>query len=99
VIGPSAILYGLAEVSIAKKDKVLKAEFPHFWGHIEKFAKGKTEYSERALKELFGSKSSKIVSDLVNIGLLEEKKKPNGTTYHIPFLYRHGLELTQGKVD
>jgi hypothetical protein len=46
VIGSSAITYGLTELSKRKKETLLKAEFPHFWAHIEKFmnAKRSTAY-------------------------------------------------------
>jgi hypothetical protein len=96
MIGPPAIIYGLRELSKRKKDTLLKAEFPHFWPQIEKFANGKTAYTEHALRKLLGSESSGIVDDLVSIGFLRRTKKSGKHTLEIPFLYRDGLNLTRG---
>jgi hypothetical protein len=99
IIGPAAIRYGHSELSTRKKDTYLRAEFPHFWPHIEKFIKGKTEYSESAIKRLLGRQSEAIVDDLLSIGLLTETKTKESRWFKIPFLYRDGLELTQGKAE
>jgi len=100
VIGSSAIRYGHAEMSARKRDTVLKAELPHLWPHIEKLVGGKTEFSDRALLEILGPGSQSVINDLVNIGLLAPNRHRNGQiSYKIPFLYRDGLELTQGRVD
>jgi hypothetical protein len=99
IIGPSAILYGHTELSKRKKDTYLKAEFSHFWSHIEKFVKGKTEYSEAALRKILGTTFESAIGDLTGIGLLTETKANGNRTFKIPFLYREGLELTQGKVE
>ena len=99
IIGPTAVLYGHTELSKRKKDTYLKAEFPHFWPHIEKFIKGRTEYSEPAIRKLLGRKSDSIIKDLLGIGLLSETKAKGDRWFKIPFLYREGLELTQGKAE
>jgi hypothetical protein len=99
IIGPTAILYGHTELSKRKKDTYLKAEFPHFWPHIEKFIKGRTEYSEAAIRKLLGRNSESIIKDLLGIGLLSETKAKGDLWFKIPFLYREGLELTQGKAE
>ena len=36
IIGPSAIIYGLEELSKRKRTTFLEAEFPHLWKHIKK---------------------------------------------------------------
>jgi hypothetical protein len=97
VIGSAAIRYGLTEVSLRKRETFLQAEFPHFWPQIEKFVKGKTEYTEQAIYRLLGNGAARIVDDLVGIGLLAESKGKGGSTFKIPFLFREGLELTQGR--
>jgi hypothetical protein len=100
IIGPAAIRYGLAELSKRKRDTVLRAELPHLWPYIEKFVGQRTEYSERALLQLLGPRSAAAISDLVNIGLLSRTRERDGTSsYAIPFLYREGLELTQGRQE
>jgi hypothetical protein len=77
----------------------LKAEFPHFWTNIERFIKGKTEYSESAIKHLIGKDSEKVIADLQSIGFLEETIRKGKRYYKIPFLFRDGLELSQGRVE
>src|SRR5262249_48770691 len=87
IIGPQAIRYGLTELSKRKRDTYLKAEFPHFWPHIEKFIAGKTQYSEKASGKLLGSKWAEVVSDLVSIGLLTETKTQGKRMLKIPFIF------------
>ncbi len=99
IIGPSAILYGLSELSKRKKDTFLKAEFPHFWPHIEKFTNGKTEYTERALRTLLGRSAAETTENLVGIGFLTKRVRGADLTFQIPHLYREALELTQGLAD
>jgi hypothetical protein len=100
IIGSAAIKYGLSELSKRKRTTYLEAEFPHHWQHIQKFIGGKAECSEAHLKSLFGSSWSAISDNLISIGVLSrEGKAEAGVTYKIPFLYREGLEVTQGSVD
>lgn len=97
IIGSTAIQYGLNELSERKKDTYLRAEFPHFWPDIEKFIGGKSEYSESGIRKILGDRASRSIPDLVSIGLLEEFGRGTSKTYKIPFLYRDGLKLTQGR--
>jgi hypothetical protein len=99
VIGSAAIRYGLAELSKRKRDTLLRAEFPHFWPQIEKFIKGKTEYTESAIKKVLGKDANKTLNDLLGIGFLAERSSKGHKTYKIPFVFREGLELTQGRAD
>jgi len=49
---------------------------------------------------MFGKNAEAIADDLLSIGLLSQEKRRDGTTtFKIPFVYREGLELTQGKVS
>lgn len=98
LIGPEAIQYGLDQLSKRKRDTYLKAEFPHLWPHIEKFHGGKTEYSKTALQQLFGKEWEQVCMDLVSIGLIKKRvTKKAEETYQFPFVYRGGLELSQGR--
>lgn len=97
IIGPLALQYGFAELSKRKRQTYLEAEFPHLWKNIEKFIRGKTIYDERSLRNIFGTDWKGIIEDLVSIGLFSKTIKKNDPIYQIPFLYRDGLELTQGK--
>lgn len=97
LIGSNAIRYGLEQLSLRKRDTYLKAEFPHFWSYIERFIGGKTEFDDVVLEMMFGKDWKKIVDNLVGIGVLEERRKYYGVVYRFPFVYRYGLELTQGQ--
>jgi hypothetical protein len=97
VIGGAAIQYGLEELSKRKRITYLQAEFPHLWPEMQKFVGGKSEFSENALRTLLGEKWKKSGDDLAAVGFFSVKKSHSGLTYSIPFLYRHGMDITQGK--
>jgi hypothetical protein len=80
IIGSSALQYGFDELSKRKRQTYLNAEFPHLWGHIEKFVGGKAEHDERSLRNLLKEDWRRIIEDLVSIGLLSKKKKNNPET-------------------
>jgi hypothetical protein len=98
IISASAIRYGLTELSRRKRDTVLRAELPHLWPHIEKLRGQKSEYSEGALSAILGKQGAGLISDLVSIGLLSETRSATGSSYKMPFLFREGLEVTQGRM-
>jgi len=97
LIGPKAIIYGLEELSKRKRDTYLKAEFPHLWSHIEKLEGGKTEYFPATLQKMLGRKWEDILADLISIGLVKKRMRAGQTTYWFPYVYRKGLDLTQGQ--
>jgi hypothetical protein len=97
LIGHRAILYGLDELSKRKRDTYLRAEFSHLWTQIEKFEGRKTEYSSKALQNLLGRNWEEIAADLISIGLIKKRSTGREITYWFPYVYRKGLNLTQGK--
>ncbi|MDP3948703.1 MAG: hypothetical protein Q8Q17_02000, partial [bacterium] len=97
LISSQAIIYGLEELSKEKKDVYLRAEFPHLWSNIEKFIGGKAIYSKSSLQALLGKNWESVATDLMSIGLLKKSAGTRENTYTIPFLYRDGLEITQGR--
>ena len=97
IVGAAAIQYGLEQLSRRKRQTYLRAEFPHFWGHMEKFVGGKTDYPADALRTLLGADWKNIAEGLISIGFFGLGTKRGVQVYSIPFLYRHGMELTQGK--
>ena len=99
LIGPQALLYGLAELSKRRRDTYLKAEFPHLWPHIEKFQGGKSEYSVPAIQKLLGKTWQEAANQLVSVGFLRKRERSGQPTFWVPYLYRKGLDLTQGKAD
>jgi hypothetical protein len=92
--GP-ALIYGLEELSKAKRINYLEAEFPHKWTDIRKFSGGGSEYSEAAMQKLFGKRADSTIDDLVSIGVIYRSTRKGRRTYRIPYLYREGLECTQ----
>jgi hypothetical protein len=96
VIGTAAIQYGFGELSTRKRDTYLKAEFPHLWHDIEKFSGGKTVYNAGALQPLLGPGWKATAENLLAIGFFSKGTKRSEEVYSIPFLYRHGMNLTQG---
>lgn len=97
VIGGEAIQYGFEELSKRKRETYLQAEFPHLWKDIEKFLGGKTDYNSTTLRNLLGQDWKTVADNLSSIGFFAKGTKKHGEVYSIPFLYRHGMELTQGK--
>ena len=98
IIGPAAIRYGFDELSERKRQTYLQAEFPHLWKHIEKFAGGKKDYRDAALRELLGTAWRSITDDLVAIGFLAKKKtRSKDEVYSIPLLYTYGLQVKLGR--
>ncbi|HKV03702.1 MAG TPA: hypothetical protein VJO53_01205 [Candidatus Acidoferrales bacterium] len=93
----AAIQYGFEELSKRKRDTYLRAEFPHLWGDIEKFSGGKTEYDSSALEGLLGKGWQTISDHLLAIGFFSKNEKEGEAVFSIPFLYRHGMNLTQGR--
>ncbi len=97
IIGPQAILYGLQELSKRKKNTFLEAEFPHLWPYISKFSGGKSDYSGKTIRTLLGKNTNEVINDLKSIGFLSEKKSKEEVVYAIPFVFRKGLNITQGR--
>jgi len=96
IIGPMAIQYGFEELSKRKRQTYLQAEFPHLWKDIEKFSGGKTDYNSSALQTLLGVGWKTIVENLLDVGFFSKRTRKSEIVYSIPFLYRHGMNLTQG---
>ena len=55
--------------------------------------------SEATIHRVLGNKSKSVITDLVAIGVLSVTKRGGECTYSFPFLYRKGLDLTQGSED
>jgi hypothetical protein len=96
VIGAAAIQYGFEELSTRKRETYLQAEFPHLWHDIGKFSGGKTDYNGTALESVLGSGWKTTTENLLAIGFFSKGSKRNEDVYSIAFLYRHGMNLTQG---
>jgi hypothetical protein len=97
IIGTNAIQYGFEELSERKRETYLQAEFPHLWKDIEKFVGGKTDYTATTLYSVLGPNWKAVAEPLLAIGFFAKGKKGGEEVFSIPFLYRHGMSLTQGK--
>lgn len=75
----------------------VQAEFPHLWSKLEKFIGGKTEYDDSSLGVLLGKDWRKHADDLSAVGFLAKRRVKDREIYMIPRLYRHSMEVTQGK--
>ncbi|WP_395537108.1 hypothetical protein, partial [Klebsiella pneumoniae] len=60
---------------------------------ILKFKDSKAEHSKDTLSKVLGNHWKHRIQRLVKIGFIEEKQN----TWKIPFLYRAGLNITQGR--
>jgi hypothetical protein len=82
-------------MSKEKRTSYLEAEFSHKWGEIKKLVGGGTEYSDAAIRRLFGKRHQDAAEDLISMGVLERTTRGGKQTFRVPFLYRHGLDCTQ----
>ena len=97
VIDTAAIQYGFEELSKRKRDTYLRAESPHLWKDSEKFSGGKTEYDINTLQSLLGKRWKVTSEHLLAVGFLSKNEKDGEAVFSIPFLYRHGMQLSQGR--
>ena len=95
LIGALAFKEAFGELSKKKCRTYLVAEFPEFWPDIKKFENSKAEHNEESLAKLLGSKWQEKVEDLLALGFLQHK--PKSKTYVVPFIFRSGMSLRQGK--
>jgi hypothetical protein len=56
-----------------------------------------TDYTATSLHDLLGSDWKSTADHLLAIGFFSKGKKGGEEVFSIPFLYRHGMNLTQGK--
>jgi hypothetical protein len=95
LIGALALKEALIELSKKKCRTYLQAEFPNFWPDIRKFEHAKAEHNSDSLQKLLGKNCQEKVDDLIAIGFFE--KRPQSKSFIIPFLFRPGLAIRQGK--
>jgi hypothetical protein len=89
-----AALGSLSETRV--QDTLLAEAIPQVSNYIQKFKKQRAEHNQVSLTAILGLQGEPLnyaVSQLVQIGFLEELK----TTWKVPMLYRDGLKITQGK--
>lgn len=92
-ISSSAIRLAFTETSKEKLETQLFAEYPKCRKWIESFKNQKAEHTEESLSKLLGKHWKSRTEKLKEIGFLEEKNN----TWKIPFIYREGLNISQGR--
>ena len=95
LLGSQALKDALIELSKKKCRTYLQAEFPKFWPDIKKFENSKAEHNGESLANLLGKSWQEKVDDLIAIGFLQ--KRPQSNSYLIPFIFRPGMAVRQGK--
>lgn len=95
VIGSQALKDALVDLSKKKCRTYLQAEFPQFWPDLRKFENAKAEHNNQSLQKLLGKNYHEKIDDLLAIGFLQ--KRPQSKSFIIPFLFRPGLAVRQGK--
>ncbi len=93
LIGATALRKAYNHISAQKLEAQLLGEYPECREWIFKFKDSKAEHNEDTLKKILGKQWKHRIQKLVKIGFIEEKQN----TWKIPFLYRAGLNITQGR--
>lgn len=102
LIGSSALKGGLPEVSKARLELTLYAEYPEHRAAIQKLEGGKTNYSLRSLQAVWNKSEDdarREAQALVDLGFFEARGDKPNISYWVPFLYRDALSLIQGAAE
>jgi hypothetical protein len=92
----------LPEVSQVRLEQTIYAEYPQYKVSLEKLRGAKTLQTVRSLEAIWGvstEEAFRIATALVGIGFFEEKGSRSAPEYWVPFLYRPGLDFSQGTED
>jgi hypothetical protein len=93
----SAIKGALPEVSAMRVDQTLFAEYPRLRPFLDRLRGEKAEQTLETLIRLWGTDETRALETataLVDAGVFVSRGESG---YWVPFLYRHGLGLVQGK--
>ncbi len=92
----------LPEVSRARLEQTLYAEYPETRSLIEKLRGGKTQLSSSSLSEAWGLLEGETLHwarRLVEIGFFEQRGEKDNPSFWVPLLYRDALDLVQGAAE
>ena len=98
----SVFKQALPEVSNARLNTYLYAEYSEQKEYIEKLKRQKAEQTPESLMQIWGVDRPKAVAkaaELATLGFFEQRGSQSTPTYWVPFLYRDALELVQGQAD
>jgi hypothetical protein len=89
----------LPEVSKARLERTLFAEFLKLKPYIEALREQKATHNLSSLRSIWGIDDHgviKIAAELEAVGFFERSGSPPSGTWSVPFLYRPALKLVQG---
>lgn len=100
LISRAALKEALPTVSTHRLTRTLYAEYPHLKSYVEKLEGEKTEQTLETLCSIWGlgpEEAGRIAAELVETGFFELRGDKGKQSYWVPFLYRDGLHMVQGK--
>ena len=98
----AAFKEALPQVSRARLEQTLFAEYPEFRERLLMLKDKKTEHDIRSLSQIWDvseEEASTVASKLVEIGFFERRTEATSPSFWVPFLYRDALEMVQGKAE
>lgn len=99
---PAAIRDGLPEVSKARLEQTLYAEYPSCRPWIQELRGERTQQSVSSLAEIWNvspDEAARRAARLVKIGFFEQRGPKGEPAFWVPFLYRGALDLVQGTAE
>lgn len=95
----SALKGALPQVSKARLQQTLYAEFPQLRQFLQKLDGEKTQQNPKSLAKIWklGEKESVEIADrLTDVGFFEKRGQKADPSFWVPFLYRDALNMSQG---
>jgi hypothetical protein len=98
----SALKAALPEVSRARLEQTLYAEYPQYKDQIQRLEGEKTQQSPQTLCRIWRiaeQDAVRIAEELADVGFFERRGTKEQPLYWVPFLYRDALQMVQGAAD
>lgn len=96
----SVFKQALPRVSETRINTYLFAEYPEYRPFIEKLKGEKTEQTPESLSHIWGIHREEAIekaAGLIKLGFFQARGTRSDPTFWVPFLYRDGLNLVQGR--
>jgi len=97
LIEERALRSALDALSRDKRDKYLRAEFPHLQDDILVFRGGYSDYPEPCLERKLGAQWRVKAENLRSIGFLKFDSKK--AIWKVPIMWRKGLDIRRGRAE
>lgn len=98
----SALKEALLEVSAARFEQTLCAEFPQYRDPLRKLEREKTEQKPETLAGIWRvsrEEALQLANQLCEIGFFERRGTKEEPIFWVPFLYRGALSMVQGSAE